>query len=500
MGEKINSLKQRWARIHTLEQATAVLQWDMETYMPEEGVNARAEHLSLLSEIAHQWLISDETARIIEDAENEIEGDYFSDDVSMVRVARRLYEREAKIPLDLVSRMARTTAKANSVWIKSRQESDFSSFAPILEEVIGMNREKAECLGYREHIYDALLDLYEPEYTTRQVEDLFSGLKISLLELLNRIRESRVASDSGFLRQQFPVEKQEEFGLMVLLNMGYNFKRGRQDRSAHPFTTSFSPYDVRITTRFSEDDLLSALFSTVHEGGHALYEQGLPIGLLGTPLCQSISLGVHESQSRLWENIVARSRGFWKKYLPSLKDIFSPRLDSVGLETFYRAINRVSPGLIRVESDEVTYNLHIMIRFDLEKELISGNMAVSDIPEAWNSRYKEYLGIEPEDDASGCLQDIHWAHGAFGYFPTYTLGNLFAAQLFDRALRDIPLITDDIEKGDFTGLLGWLRENIHSAGFRYTPAELAGKVTGSIINPDYFIKYLNDKFSEIYEI
>ena len=302
------------------------------------------------------------------------------------------------------------------------------------------------------------------------------------------------AIDDGFLTQKFPVENQEAFGLEVLRDLGFDFRRGRQDRSAHPFTTSYTPYDVRITTRFHEKDLLSALFSTIHEAGHALYDQGLPLDAVDTPLCQPVSLGVHESQSRLWENIVGRSRGFWKHYLPLLRLRFPGRLDGVDAERFYRAVTAVRPGLIRVESDEVTYNLHIFIRFELEKEMIDGNLAVHDIPGAWNEKYRAYLGLTPPDDAHGCLQDIHWAHGAVGYFPTYTIGNILAVQLYRKAVDDHPSIPGEIEKGRFTTLLEWLRKHVHVHGARYTFEELVRRITGGPLVVEPYLEYLRDKY------
>lgn len=400
MGDKLERLKEKWARIARLEQSAAVLGWDMETYMPEDGVKGRAEQLALLSELVHSWLVDDETARLIEDAEGEVAGaDYFSDDKAMVRQARRAYDKNALIPGGLVARMARTTAKANSIWIKARAESDFGAFAPILGEIVELNREQARCLGYKDHPYDALLDLYEPGITTAEVERIFGELKPPLISLIKKIKESPKLPRPDFLGQDFVIEKQERFGMRVLHDLGYDLKRGRQDRSAHPFTTSFGPWDVRITTRFSEKDLLSALFSTMHECGHALYDQGLPLDQADTPLCQSISLGVHESQSRLWENIVGRSRGFWKHYLPFLKEVFAGQLDAIGLEDFYRTVNSVEPGLIRVEADEVTYNPHVFVRFEIEKEMITGALAVKDVPERWNALYCEYLDLTPPDDA-----------------------------------------------------------------------------------------------------
>ncbi len=499
MKSALDKFKEQWARISILEQSISILSWDMETFMPEEGVKARSEQITLLSELAHRWLVSDITARLLEDAEAEAKGaDYFSTEVAMVRVARRAYDKQVKIPEQIVTRMARATTKANSIWVEARAKSDFNAFAPILKELIELNREEAECLGYKEHPYDALLDLFEPDLKTSAVKQLFSEMKVELVPLVREITGSATAPDTAFLRQKFNTAAQEAFGLIVLKDMSYDFKRGRQDRSAHPFTTSFTPYDVRITTRFDENDLLSALFSTIHEGGHALYDQGLPINLINTPLCQPVSLGVHESQSRLWENIVGRSRSFWKHYLPILKRHFPGQLDGIGLEQFYRAVNSARPDLIRVEADEVTYNLHIFIRFEIEKELIGGTLETKDIPEVWNEKYRQYLGITPPDGARGCLQDIHWAHGAFGYFPTYTIGNLLSAQLFTRALEDHPSIPSEIEQGKLGTLLGWLREKVHRHGSRYTFTELVKEITGGEVQVSPFMSYLSGKFREIY--
>ncbi len=499
MSSSLDKFKELWARISRLDRASAVLSWDMETYMPEEGVAPRAEQLALLSELGHRWLISEEMGNAIKEAETETQGmDYYSDDASMLRAARRDRDKKIKIPEDLVARLTRTTARANTVWVKARRVSNFADFAPMLSEIVDLNREQAECLGYREHIYDALLDLYEPDMTTSLVDALFAELKKDLVPFAQECAARAASEDARFLDQKFDIARQEKFGMRVLNDMRYNLKRGRQDQSAHPFTTSFSPYDVRITTRFAEDDLLSALFSTIHEAGHALYDQGLPLDLHDTPLCQPISLGVHESQSRLWENIVGRSRGFWNHYLPVLKEHFPGQLDDVGPVQFYRAVNLVRPGLIRVESDELTYNLHIFIRFEIEKDMIDGSLKVKDIPMEWNRKYREYLGITPPDDARGCLQDIHWAHGAIGYFPTYAIGNLLSAQLYERAVSDLPEIPRDIEQGNFSALLEWLRKNIHRHGSRYTFIELVRAITGVELQVRPFMAYLENKFKDLY--
>ncbi|MBN2079601.1 MAG: carboxypeptidase M32 [Spirochaetes bacterium] len=497
MGTKVVELNRAWARISRIEQAIALLHWDMETCMPEDGSGPRSEQLALLSEVGHEWLTSDATARLIEDAENEVAlTGPDSREAALVRAARRLYNRKARIPADLVSQMARTIARANSIWIKARANSDYPSFAPILQEIVELNREQADALGHDGTRYDALLDLYEPDLTTAETERIFDELKKGQVPLVREITSGNRNHDAAFLNQRFAVDRQEAFGLQVLSDLRFDFRRGRQDRSAHPFTTSFTPYDVRITTRFFEKDLLSALFSTIHEAGHALYDQGLPLDVIDTPLCQPVSLGVHESQSRLWENIVGRSRGFWSHYLPSLQRHFPGQLDGVDAEQFYRAVTAVKPGLIRVESDELTYNLHIFIRFEIEKDLVAGNIKVADIPGIWNDLYRDYLGLTPPDDARGCLQDIHWAHGAIGYFPTYSIGNILAVQLYQKALEDHPSIPDEIREGRFVILLEWLRKHVHTHGARYTFSELVKNITGGPLLVRPYLEYLENKYRD----
>ena len=495
MGSYLERLKEEWSRISRLEQALNLLSWDMETYMPEQGVKARAGQISLLAGVLHDWLTKPEIGRLIDGAEKESSGmPAFSDEASMVRVARRIYEKKVRVPKRIVERLADTAARANSIWISARAHADFGEFSAVLSELIDLNREQADCLGWRDHPYDALIDLYEPDMTTADIDRIFTDLKSSLLPLVRDILPTMPKEKHSLLSQKFNVQSQEAFGLAVIKDMGFDFKRGRQDRSAHPFTTSFSPYDVRITTRFSDEDPLSGFFSTVHECGHALYDQGLPLEFIDTPLCQPISLGVHESQSRLWENVVARSLPFWRHYLPIMKRRFPGQLDELDAESFYKIVNRSEAGLIRVEADELTHNLHIFVRFEIEKEIIAGTLATDDVPSFWNQKYRDYLGVSPPDDAAGCLQDIHWAHGAFGYFPTYTIGNILSAQLYEAALSHHPSISEEIEKGDFASLLAWLRERIHRHGARYTTSELIQEITGGPIRVESYLNYLENKF------
>ncbi|MCU0849404.1 MAG: carboxypeptidase M32 [Spirochaetes bacterium] len=501
MGPKLEAFKKRWAEYEILNQTLSLLSWDMETYMPEEGIKSRAEHISYLNEISHGHLTSSKTLSLLEGAESETAGhDYYSDEAGMLRAARRVFEKESRVSEDLVKRLARTASIANSVWIKARRESDFGIFSGVLSEIVGLCSEKADMIGWEGRRYDALLDLHEPCMTSAVIDPLFEDLKSFLVPLAADITGRGRQVNTDFLAQNFSIKSQEEFGFMILAAMGYDLKRGRQDISAHPFTTSFSPYDVRITTRYSEDSLLSALFSTVHECGHALYDQGLPLDKLNTPLCQPVSLGIHESQSRMWENIVGRSRPFWNHFFPEVRRLFPGQLDDVDPDSFYRAVNRVEKGFIRVEADEVTYNLHVFIRYEIEKSLMDGSLSAGDVPDAWNEKYRRYLGINPPDDSAGCLQDIHWAHGAIGYFPTYTLGNILAAQFYGKAIEDAPAIPGETGRGIFSGLLSWLRKNIHGHGSKFTSEELVRRVCGTDMNTGPYRKYLEEKYGEIYEL
>jgi len=382
--------------------------------------------------------------------------------------------------------------------VKARAESDFAQFQPHLERVVDLTIQYAEALGYEDCLYDALLDRYEPEMKTTQVAAIFEQVKSSLIPLIQAIADRGRPVDETVFDQEYPDQAQWDFGTLVLQDMNFDFTYGRQDRSAHPFTTGFSPHDVRITTRILPDHFQSGLFGTVHEGGHALYEQGMRIEIGRTPLFDGASFGVHESQSRLWENIVARSRNFWMHYLPRLRDFFLRQLTGVDLDTFYRALNKVEPSLIRVEADEVTYNLHIFLRFELEQELLEGQLSVADLPQAWNAKMEEYLGVIPPDDAQGVLQDVHWADGYMGYFPTYALGNLLSVQFYNQALEEIPDLPEQIAKGQFDTLLNWLRDNIHTHGKKFTPVELVQRVTGEQMNAAPFLAYLREKYAEIY--
>jgi carboxypeptidase Taq len=498
--EKVQQLKTQLADVVHLQRAAALLSWDQQVNMPPGGAQARAEQLALLSRLAHEMFTSDEVGKLIDEAAAEVKGlDYGSDEAAMVRVAKHDYDLQTKIPTDLVEEIARTQTLAHEVWAKAREEDDFPAFVPMLEKIYGLMRREADALGYEKHPYDALLDQYEPNTKTADVERLFDELRAELVPFVAAIFERLDAVDSRPIHLRYDLDKQEAFGLKVIKQIGYDMTRGRQDRSVHPFTTEFSINDVRITTRYYEDYMPTALFGSIHEAGHAMYEQGSDQSLEGTILTGGTSLGVHESQSRLWENVVGRSRSFWRYFYPDLQATFPAQLGKVSLEAFYRAINAVSRSLVRVEADEVTYNLHIMLRFELENALLEEKLAVKDLRDAWNAKMESYLGVTPPDDGkNGVLQDVHWSSCLVGYFPTYSLGNFLAAQYWDKALADVPSIPEDIERGDFSTLLTWLRDNIHQYGRKYWPTELTERITGESIQVRSFLKYLKAKYTDIY--
>jgi carboxypeptidase Taq len=392
-----------------------------------------------------------------------------------------------------------TTTAAHEAWAKARAENDFPHFQPHLERLLDLTHRYSGFFAPYEHIYDPLIDIHEPGLKTADVKTIFDLLRPQQVNLLKQIA-SRPQVEDSFMHLAYDEQKQLDFGLSIIKDFGFDFTRGRQDKSVHPFTTSFSIGDVRLTTRVDVNYLPTALFGTLHECGHGLYEQGVSPSLERSSLDDGASLGIHESQSRMWENLVGRSREFWSHYFPRLQATFPDQLAGVDVETFYRAANRVEPSLIRVEADEVTYNLHIMLRFELENEMLEGKVKISDLPEAWNAGMETYLGIVPPNDALGVLQDIHWSGGTIGYFPTYSLGNLISVQLFDKAKADIPSLPEQIAAGQFGELLGWLRENVHRHGRKYTPAELVKRVTGNELTAANYVAYIKTKFSDIYEL
>jgi carboxypeptidase Taq len=497
MSEALASLKARLAEAHHLQMAGAVLDWDQQTQMPPGGVAARAEQKATLSRLAHAVLAAPETGALLAACESAGDLDPESDDGALVRMARRDFDRATRLPGELVAEIARVTGLAQEEWAKARAADDYGAFAPWLERILELERRAAEALGYKDRLYDALLDQYEPGMTSAEVDRVFTALKEGIVPLARAIFERVDRVDSSLLYGAYPEDLQQRFARQVLAECGYDFSRGRLERSVHPFCTHFSQGDVRITTRYDTGFVSQALFGCLHEMGHALYEQGTAPPLEGTLLANGASLGLHESQSRLWENLVGRSRPFWTRYLPLLRETFPGPLAGADVEGFYRAINRVAPTLIRVEADEVTYNLHIMLRYELENELLEGRLSVTDAPEAWNARMEEYLGLTPDSNRNGILQDVHWSIGIMGYFPTYTLGNILSVQVYQAAMEDAAVAGDTAE-GRYGSLLEWLRERIYRHGRKLLPSELIPRATGSPLSVEPYLGYLKTKFGELY--
>ena len=501
MNVKLDALKRLLGTVEDLHRASAILGWDQQTYMPPRGAHARAEQLATLDSLAHKLFVLADIGKLLNDLEEDAAKlAYDSDEASLIRVTRREYDKAKRVPPELIEEISRTTSLALESWTRARAESKFKTFQPDLEKIVELEIQLADRLGYTDRIYDALLDEYEPEMTTAQVTTIFDALKAELIPLVRKIAEKADKVDDKCLHRAYPEKKQWDFGIDVIKRLGFDFARGRQDKSVHPFTTGFGLGDTRITTRVDKRFLPMALFGTIHETGHALYDMGYRPELERTPLAGGASLGVHESQSRLWENVVGRSRGFWKFFFPRLRKVFPRQLADQNVESFYRAVNRVHPSFIRVEADEVTYSLHIMLRFELENDLVERKLKVADVPEAWNAKMKEYLGIVPPDDAHGCLQDIHWSGGSIGYFATYALGSILSVQLFEQAARDIPSLSSQIEHGEFGGLLNWLRKNLHQHGRKFTLDELARRITGEPLTTKPYLGYLKKKFGEIYGV
>lgn len=492
-----NEMLTRLREIGQLDSTAALLDWDAETYMPKHGLAVRAEQLALLARLSHERMIDSGMGDLIESL-----GDHHDDEAveTNVREMRRLYRRATKIPTSLVERIARVSTVAKESWQKARENSHFDTFKPHLAELIDLRCQVADAIGYQGERYDALLDEFEPGMTTAEVARLFTSLREPLAGFVQAIAESKAKPDTSILRRHFPVETQKLWCRQMAGEIGFNFDRGRIDISTHPFCSGSAPSDVRLTTRYLEQFFNSATFGILHEAGHGIYEQGLPEEHVFTPRGQAVSLGIHESQSRLWENFVGRSRPFWERYYPQCQVAFSEALSDVSLDEFYFAINAVSPSPIRVEADEVTYNLHIILRFEIERDLIGGKLAVGDLPDAWNDKMETLVGIRPDNDAEGCLQDIHWSMGGFGYFPTYALGNLYAAQFFARAHSDIPDLTEQIRRGEFSPLLEWLRIKIHRHGQHYRASELVQRVSGRALSIEPFLDYVSDKFGPLYGI
>jgi carboxypeptidase Taq len=482
-----------------LASCSAVLGWDEQTYMPRGGVEHRSRQMALLAGIHHEMATDPKVGALL----GELEGSSLAEDPDSpaavnIREIARSYRRRTRMPRSLVEELARTTSIAQQEWMEARTRSNFARFRPWLERIIALKIQEAECLGYDKDPYDALLDEYEPEARSADLAVLFESLRRELVPLVAEIAGSARRPNLAVLRGDFPIDRQRVFGESAALALGFDFECGRLDTTAHPFCTGIGPGDCRITTRFRADQFEDAFFGILHEVGHGLYDQGLDAEHHGTPMGEAVSLGVHESQSRLWENAVGRSRSFWKHFYPQARRVFHQALHAVEFDQFYFAINRVEPSTNRVSADEVTYNLHILIRFELEKALLGGDLAAADVPGAWNEKYREALGVVPRDDADGCLQDIHWSAGLVGYFPTYTLGNIFAAQLFARAKAVLGDLDPAFARGDFADLLSWLRENVHKQGQRFHSARLIERVTGHPVDHRPLVQSLRAKYAPLY--
>ena len=498
MQEKLGRLKEILAVVIDLNRASAVLGWDMQTYMPPGGVVDRGNQLSTLSSLSHAKLVSEEVGSLLEDLKPFGESlDSESDDACLIEVTDRKYQKAVKVPNKYMAELSKVTAIANSAWEKARTKDDFSHFQPHLEKIVEMRRQYADFFKPYDHVYDPLLDDSEPGMTTAEVQEILTSLRPKQVELIKAIAEQPQVDDS-FLYLHYDEKEQWEFGEGVITKYGYDWNCGRQDKTAHPFTILFGQGDVRITTRVDEEFLSEALFGTLHEAGHAIYFQGIAKDLDRTPLGSGASDAIHESQSRMYENLLGRSYDFWVHFYPALQERFKTQLGNVDLDTFYSGINKVEPSLIRVEADEATYNLHIMLRLELEIALMEGKLVVSDLPDAWNDRMRDYLGITPPNNADGVLQDVHWSYGSLGYFPSYALGNLVSNQLWEKINQDIPNLPGQIREGNFAELLVWLRENVHRYGSKFKPQYLVKKIVGTTISPEPYLKYLNDKFGAIY--
>lgn len=482
-----------------LASCESALGWDERTMLPPEGAEYRAEQLACLSGLIHARRTDPKLGDWLGTlAESPLAADPHSDTGANIRQLKRNFDRATKLPQSLVEELTRTASLGQHVWEESRRDNDFAKFAPVLKKTYELKRAQADAYGYQESRYDALLDDYEPNERTANLTRVLADLREALVPLVAEITDSGRHPDMSIMTRHYAIDRQVAFGQQVSAAIGFDYRRGRLDVTAHPFCAGLGPSDIRLTTRYYENLLSSALFSTMHEAGHGIYEQGLPRQWYGLPLGEAVSLGIHESQSRMWENLVGRSKAFWRHFLPIARQTFPESLTDVSFDAFYFAINDVRPSLIRVEADEATYNLHILVRFELEQALLADDLPVDDLPGAWREKYQSYLGIEPPNDADGCLQDVHWSAGLVGYFPTYSLGNLYAAQFFETADNELGGLNAQFARGEFAPLRDWLREKIHLDGQRYSAAQLVERVTGKPLAHEPLMRHLRGKLGELY--
>jgi carboxypeptidase Taq len=490
-----NRLLARLARVYNLRAVSSLLHYDAETFMPRAGISLRGEQSGQLMAEAHKLFASPRTRKLIDHAKAELVGtDSDSDAAHIVRLCELDYEEATRLPAKFVALQAKTRSLAKPAWATARAQNAFDVFQPHLEQLFAQAKRNADYVGYTDHPYDALLQRFERGTSTEQLRSLLSSLKDRLVPLIQRVKE-QAAVDDSCLQQEFPVDKQEVFCQELVRGLGLSADRSRLDRSVHPFTSGISsPYDVRLTTRYMPERIRGSILATIHEAGHALFELGKNPEHARTPMIGMPSMGLHESQSRLWENHVGRSLEFWTHWYPRLQELFPQQLQNVSLQTFHRAFTKVSPSLIRVEADELMYNLHIILRFELEVALVEGTLKFADLPQAWNERFEQLFGVIPDTHAVGVLQDIHWAMGHIGYFPTYTLGNLMAAQIWEAALKQLPSLPQQITEGRYGDLNEWLRVNIHQHGRKYTTTELITRITGGPLSTDAFVRHLENRY------
>jgi carboxypeptidase Taq len=493
-------LIQRIKECHLLGSCGSVLGWDERTYMPRRGSSLRADQVALLARLTHEMLTAPRIGELLVQLEGSAWNGEGSVQKANVREIRRSYLRAIKLPKELVEEIARVTTRAQQVWQEARQANDFAAFQPWLQKIVELKRQEAQAVGIGETAYDALLDEYEPGATSAAISQVFTALRQELVPLIDALIASGRKPRREILEREYPIAQQEAFGRAAAAAIGFNFEGGRLDVTTHPFCSGIGPGDCRITTRYNPHRFNDAFFGILHEAGHGIYEQGLVPDHYGTPAGSPASLGIHESQSRLWENQVGRSRPFWEHFFPRAQQTFSQALRDVGLEDFVFAINEVQRSFIRVEADEATYNMHIILRFELEQALLSGDLQPAQVPAAWNEKFQKSFGLMPSTPALGCLQDIHWSMGGLGYFPTYTLGNLYAAQFMEQARQDLDDLDGDFRRGEFSRLKGWLNEKIHRPGHCNSAADLCRQVTGKPLGHQPLMNYLRRKYSELYGI
>lgn len=496
--EKFTELDEKISHFNSI---LGLLSWDQKVIAPKKGRSIFANANGTLRTEAFKLTVSEEMGELLRTL-SAPEADEYLNEAAKAKVRERLkaYNRSKSIPAEMIKDFSVLTSKANDAWEEARENNDFEKYLPYLEEIVEFKRKAVEIYGYENHPYDALLDEFEPGLTVEKLDPLFVKLRESSADLLKRIQNSTYKPRAEIFEQPYSVEQQKEFNRHILPLIGFKMEAGRLDETVHPFAQTVNTGDVRITTRYLEDNVRSAIFGTIHEAGHGIYEQNINPEFEGTVIQEGASFGIHESQSRFLENMVGRSEHFWKYFYPKLQERFPDQLGEVELDDFYRAINAVQPSFIRVEADELTYNLHIMVRYEIEKALIAGEIEAKDLPGIWNDKMNEYLGINPASDSEGVLQDIHWSFGGLGYFPSYSLGNLYAAQILDKVQRDVPDFYESIEKGNFSVIQQWLKENIHQYGKLYTPNELIVKATGEELNADYLVQYLEEKYSKVYKL